>query len=51
MNENQRIRMRFGVEWFPISFVQLAGFYTLLEDIPQVSTDVDVVSLELHPFF
>ncbi len=51
VNENQRIRMRFGAEWFPISFVQLAGFYTLLEDIPQVSTDVDVVSLELHLYF
>lgn len=51
VNENQRIRMRFGLEWFPISFVQLATFYTMLEDIPQVSTDVDVVSLELHLHF
>ncbi len=49
--EDQRIRMRFGLEWFPISFVQLSGFYTLLEDVPQVSTDVDVVSLELHLHF
>jgi hypothetical protein len=51
VSENQRIRMRFGLEWFPISFVQLAGFYTLLEDVPEVETDVDVVSLELHLHF
>ncbi len=49
--EDQRIRMRFGVEWFPVSFVQLAGFYTMLDDIPQVTTDRDVVSLELHLHF
>ncbi len=49
--EDQRIRMRFGVEWFPTSFVQLAGFYTMLDDIPQVTTDLDRVSLELHLHF
>jgi hypothetical protein len=49
--EDQRIRMRFGLEWFPVSFVQLSGFYTMLDDIPQVTTDVDRVSLELHLHF
>ncbi len=49
--EDQRIRMRFGVEAFPASFVQVSAFYTLLDDIPQVTTDIDVVSLELHLHF
>jgi hypothetical protein len=49
--EDQRIRMRFGLEWFPMSFVQLAGYYTMLDDIPQVTTDLDRVSLELHLHF
>ena len=49
--EDQRIRVRFGLEVFPISFVQLAAFYTVLDDIPQVTTDRDRVSLELHVHF
>lgn len=49
--ENQRIRMRFGLETFPVTFMQLSAFYTLLDDIPQVTTDVDVVSVELHVYF
>jgi hypothetical protein len=49
--EDQRIRMRFGLEWFPVSFVQVSGFYTMLDDIPQVTTDIDRVSLELHLHF
>ena len=49
--ENQRIRMRFGLETFPVTFVQLSAFYTLLDDIPQATTDVDVVSIELHVHF
>jgi hypothetical protein len=49
--EDQRIRMRFGLDWFPVSFVQLAGFYTALKDVPQVTTDVDVVTLEAHLHF
>ncbi|MFQ5704897.1 MAG: hypothetical protein ACE5HT_12855 [Gemmatimonadales bacterium] len=51
VSENQRIRMRFGLETFPVTFVQLSAFYTLLDDIPQVTTDVDVVSVELHVHF
>jgi hypothetical protein len=43
--------MRFGLEWFPISFVQMAGFYTMLDDIPQVTTDLDRLSVELHLHF
>jgi hypothetical protein len=49
--EDQRIRMRFGVELFPVTFVQVSSFYTLLDDIPQVTTDVDQVSLEVHLHF
>ena len=51
ISDNQRIRMRFGLETFPVTFVQLSAFYTLLDDVPQVTTDVDVVSLELHVHF
>jgi hypothetical protein len=49
--ENAQVRMRFGVEWFPVPFFQLSGFYNLFQDIPQATTDVDVVSLELHMYF
>jgi hypothetical protein len=49
--EDQRIRMRFGLETFPVSFVQVSGFYTVVEDIPQVTTDRDQVSLEVHLHF
>lgn len=49
--EDQRIRARFGLEFFPVSFLQLSGFYTLLQDVPAVTTDRDRVSLEAHVFF
>jgi len=51
IGENARVRWRFGAEWFPIPFLQVSGFYTLLEDIPQATTDLDRLSLELHAFF
>ncbi len=51
IGENARIRLRFGLETFPIQFLQLSGFYTLLEDIPQATTDLDRISLELHVYF
>lgn len=49
--EDQRIRMRFGFEAFPVSFVQLSAFYTLLDDVPQVTTDRDQISMEVHLHF
>ncbi|MBI4409652.1 MAG: hypothetical protein HY561_08095 [Gemmatimonadetes bacterium] len=49
--ENARVRARFGVEAFPVAFLQLSAFYTLLQDIPQARTDVDRVSLEMHAYF
>jgi hypothetical protein len=51
IGENARTRMRFGLEWFPIPFLQLSSFYTVLEDIPQSTTDLDQLSLELHAYF
>ncbi len=51
VEEDQRIRMRFGFETFPVSFVQIGAFYTLLDDIPQVTTDRDRISLEVHLHF
>jgi hypothetical protein len=51
VGENARIRLRFGVEAFPIPFLQVSTFYTLLEDIPQATTDLDRISLEVHAYF
>lgn len=44
--ENERIRARFGLEFFPVPFLRFAGFYTLLDDIPQATTDLDRWSVE-----
>lgn len=49
--EDQRIRMRFGFETFPVSFLQLSAFYTLLDDVPQATTDRDQISVEAHLHF
>ena len=50
VREDQRIRMRFGVEVFPVPSLQLAAFYELIDD-PQVTTDTDRVTLEVHIHF
>lgn len=49
--ENARVRSRLGLELFPIQFLQVSIFYTLLEDIPQATSDLDRLSLDLHLFF
>ncbi|MBI4519642.1 MAG: hypothetical protein HY701_02300 [Gemmatimonadetes bacterium] len=49
--ENEKVRMRFGLESFPLPFLQMSAFYTLLEDIPQATTDLDRLSVELHVHF
>lgn len=49
--EDQRIRVRFGLEVFPIPLFQASGFYTVLDDIPQALGQQDRVSVELHFFF
>jgi hypothetical protein len=49
--ENERVRARFGLEVFPTPFLRFAGFYTLLEDIPQATRDLDRVSLEAQVVF
>ncbi|MFQ5550341.1 MAG: hypothetical protein ACE5FJ_03780 [Gemmatimonadales bacterium] len=51
IGENARIRLRFGLEAFPIQFLQVSGFYTLLQDIPQATTDRDQINLEIHLYF
>lgn len=51
IGENARIRLRFGIEAFPIQFLQVSGFYTLLQDIPQATSDLDRISVELHVYF
>jgi hypothetical protein len=52
IGENSRVRLRFGVEWFPIPFFQISTFYLLLDDIPQATTtNQDRLTLELHAYF
>lgn len=51
IGENARIRMRMGLEIFPVGFLQVAAFYTLLEDIPQATADRDELSITLHAHF
>lgn len=50
--EDHRSRARFGLEVFPVSFVQVSAFYVLREDIPQAQvTDRDRATLEVHLHF
>lgn len=51
IDENERIRARFGLEFFPTPFLRFAGFYTLLDDIPQATRDLDRWSIEAHVLF
>ena len=51
IGENERVRARFGLEMFPIQFLQFSIFYTLLQDIPQATTDLDRLSFDFHVFF
>lgn len=51
VDEDDRYRMRFGLEVFPRPFVQLSGFYVLEENIPQATDDLDRAILELRLFF
>ena len=48
--EDQRVRLRFGLELFPVAFLRAAAFYTADLWIPQAATP-DRVSLELHLHF
>jgi hypothetical protein len=47
---DQRVRLRFGLELFPIGFLRAAAFYTADLWIPQAATP-DRVSVELHLHF
>ena len=49
--QDAKTRLRLGIEAFPIQFLQISGFYTLLQDIPQATTDLDRISLEFHVYF
>lgn len=49
--EDQRIRMRLGLEVFPIPFLQTSAFYTIVDDIPQATGQQDRINIELHFFF
>jgi hypothetical protein len=48
--EDQRTRLRLGLEVFPVSFVQLSAFYTRFDNAGR-SDDEDRVSLEAHLLF
>lgn len=49
--EDERVRARFGLEVFPVGFLRAAAFYTADIWIPQATTDIDRVSLELQLHF
>jgi hypothetical protein len=52
IDENERIRARFGLEFFPTPFLRFAGFYGLFEDIPQATTtNLDRWSVEAQVVF
>lgn len=51
IREDERVRMRFGLEVFPVGFLRAAAFYSADIWIPQATTDVDRVSLELQLHF
>jgi hypothetical protein len=51
VTEDDRYRMRFGLELFPRGFVQASGFYILEQNIPQATDDLDRAYLELRLFF
>lgn len=51
IGENARTRLRFGVELFPIPFLRVAATYTVLQDIPQATTDSNRFAIQLHGFF
>jgi hypothetical protein len=51
IDENERVRARFGLEAFPTPFLRFAGFYSLLKDIPQATTDLDRWSVEAQVVF
>lgn len=48
--EDQRVRLRFGLELFPVGFLRAAAFYTADLWIPQANAP-DRVSVELHLHF
>lgn len=50
--EDERIRVTFGVEYFPIQFLQVTAAYNLLESVPQKPREnEDRLKVELHLFF
>jgi len=49
--EDQRVRIRVGLEVFPIPLLQASAYLTVLDDIPQAPAQQDRVSMELHFFF
>jgi hypothetical protein len=51
IGENAQTRMRFGLEAFPGQFVQLSAFYVAHQDIPQATTDIDRVRVQMHLYF
>ena len=48
--DDQRARTRIGLEAFPVSYVQVSGFYTRLDDAGEPG-DLDLITLEAHVYF
>ena len=49
--EDERVRWRVGLEYFPVAFVRAGAFYTADVWIPQATTYVDRLALEFHLYF
>jgi len=50
VDEDQRTRMRFGLEVFPVNALQISAFY-VWRDAPPSIEQTDMVTLELHFYF
>ncbi len=48
--DDERARARLGIEAFPVSYVQVSGFYTHLNNAAGTN-DLDVITLEAHIYF
>jgi hypothetical protein len=48
--DDERARARLGIEAFPVSYVQVSGFYTHLNNAPGTD-NLDVIALEAHIYF
>ncbi len=51
VSDDELVRMRFGVEVFPITALQVSGFYEFRDAPPASAFNIDRILLELHVHF